>query len=105
LAFLLASKKVSLFYACLTGIKVSTEKAGIGGSIPSLATVSFSLPAIGLDRIGAGRPANGSPMVINITVPGAKASFEKGNRTRGRGESARRARRGHERDSRKFQSA
>ncbi|OFW25739.1 MAG: hypothetical protein A3H27_01805 [Acidobacteria bacterium RIFCSPLOWO2_02_FULL_59_13] len=35
------------------------------------------LPTIGLDRIGAGSPANTGPMVINITVPGAKEFFEK----------------------------
>jgi hypothetical protein len=36
-----------------------------------------SFPSIGLDRVGAGRPSNAGPTVINITVPGAKEFFEK----------------------------
>jgi len=44
-----------------------------GSLLPSLGGLS----TIGLDRIGAGRPANAGPMVINITVPGAKEFFEK----------------------------
>ena len=42
-----------------------------------LSSFGGALPTIGLDRIGAGSPANAGPMVINITVPGAKEFFEK----------------------------
>ncbi|MBI4443282.1 MAG: hypothetical protein HY649_07900 [Acidobacteria bacterium] len=35
------------------------------------------LPTIGLDRIGAGVAQNAGPIVVNITVPGAKEFFEK----------------------------
>ena len=44
-----------------------------GGPLPSFGGLS----SIGLDRIGAGNPANAGPMVINITVPGAKEFLEK----------------------------
>jgi len=44
-----------------------------GSLLPSFGGLS----SIGLDRIGAGNPANAGPMVINITVPGAKEFFEK----------------------------
>jgi len=35
------------------------------------------LSSIGLDRIGAGTGQNAGPIVVNITVPGAKEFFEK----------------------------
>ena len=35
------------------------------------------LSSIGLDRIGAGAGQNAGPIVVNITVPGAKEFFEK----------------------------
>jgi hypothetical protein len=40
-----------------------------------------ALPTFGglatFDRIGAGTPSNAGPIVVNITVPGAKEFFEK----------------------------
>ena len=48
-----------------------------GGSLFQQEASQGGLSSIGLDRIGAGSPANAGPMVINITVPGAKEFFEK----------------------------
>jgi len=38
---------------------------------------TFSAGAAALDRIGAGAPQAAGPIVINISVPGAKEFFEK----------------------------
>ena len=44
-----------------------------GTPLPSFGGLS----SIGLDRIGAGVAQNAGPIVVNITVPGAKEFFEK----------------------------
>ncbi|MBI2817958.1 MAG: hypothetical protein HYX72_13575 [Acidobacteria bacterium] len=52
------------------------QQPGFSNGSP-LSSLGGALSTIGLDRIGAGSPANAGPMVINITVPGAKEFFEK----------------------------
>ena len=48
-----------------------------GYSNGSLASPMAGLPSAGLDRISGGTATNAGPMVINISVPGAKDFFEK----------------------------
>jgi hypothetical protein len=67
--------KVSPVSLVQTGGSLFRQPGFSNGS--PLSSFGGALPTIGLDRIGAGSPANAGPMVINITVPGAKEFFEK----------------------------